>query len=259
MPAWAQVMRDLRHLIDQGDLSTGARLPTENELAERYGVSRITVRQALARLAADGYVDRRQGTGTFVSDRVAPVQHDLSLTTSWRVRLEAAGHTTGSRLLASGLADAVAGRVASVLPEPVIVDIAGRPLAHLQRVQSVDGHPIGLSESWVPVDLAPGLESAPLDDGSLSRTFSVRYGIDSARTENLIEAGLATSVEADLLETYVDVPLFVVTAVNYLANGRVMEVSRTAWLGSRVRFRSVREERDHSSEARPSSVSPASG
>src|SRR3990170_8084009 len=99
LPAWAQVERNLRYVIDQG-LEVGSQLPTENEMAAIYGVSRITIRQALSALADSDYVERRQGTGTFVVDRPRLVQHDFGLMTPWRDRFRAAGEEAESVHLA---------------------------------------------------------------------------------------------------------------------------------------------------------------
>src|SRR5690606_37654769 len=72
----AQVREALRAGILRGDWRTHDRLPSENELIERHGVSRITVRQALADLAGDGLIVRVQGKGSFVAP--APVRQELS-------------------------------------------------------------------------------------------------------------------------------------------------------------------------------------
>ncbi|MFC7591307.1 GntR family transcriptional regulator [Nonomuraea antimicrobica] len=96
VPAWAQVAQILRRQMDAGALDAGERLPSEQELAVGFDVSRITIRQALAHLAAEGYVERRQGVGTFVSPRPDLVQHDLALSAPWRDRVRVLG-TTPSR------------------------------------------------------------------------------------------------------------------------------------------------------------------
>lgn len=239
MPMWAQVLRDLRHRIDSGELPTGTRLPTENDLASSYAVSRITIRQSLSRLAADGYVDRLHGTGTFVSERAAPVQHDLSFGTPWRVRLGQDGHVTESVILNSSVRRGLPPEIDASLGAEIDRALREGEFVQLERVQKVDGQPVGLSQSWLPEQLVRGLHRCELDGGSLSETLAQRYGLSAARVDNRLHVGLATSTEAALLEAYVDVPLFVVTALTTMADGQLLEVSRTAWLGSRVRFRSV--------------------
>src|SRR5690606_4994323 len=66
-PLYARIEEDVRRQISEGSLQLGSRLPAEQELAERYGVARMTVRQALGRLASAGIVERRHGVGTFVA------------------------------------------------------------------------------------------------------------------------------------------------------------------------------------------------
>lgn len=247
MPAWGQIVRDMRQRIDSGELSVGARLPTENRLAEQYGVSRITIRRALGSLADDGYVDRVHGTGTFVSARIAPVHHDLLLGGSWRSRLEADGHTTSSRLISTKVVAEVPYRVTNAVADGFEPPELVGPWVFLERVQLVDEHPIGVSQSWLPSSLVPGLEAAPLSHGSLSRALDARFGIRVEYVDNRLLVGLASTQEAELLEAHVDVPLFVVVALNRLNNFELLEFSRTAWLASRVRFRAVNDTRSPTS------------
>ena len=233
LPAWAQVVQSLRRRIETGRLAGGERLPSEAELAEIFQLSRITVRQALGRLSTDGLIERRQGVGTFVAPRKVAVQHDLSLSSSWRQRFREEGHESTAILLEATadvvLPDEMARRL---LPTDEVEGIM-----FLKRVQQVDGQPIGLTESWVPAAVAPGLTDQPLDDGSLSATLRNRYGRSAATVDSTLETVLATVSDAQLLDTVTDVPLFVVTSVSREKNGDLLEVSRTSWVGGRVRFR----------------------
>lgn len=239
MPAWGQVLRDLRRRIDSGELRQGERLPAENHLAEQYGVSRITIRRALANLATDGYIDRRHGTGTFVSERAELVHHDLLLEGSWRERLQAAHHSTQSDVITSRIVAEVPPRVLSALTDVIEGEVLDQDWVYLERVQRVDGHPIGLSESWLPARVVPGLEASPLVDGSLTRALATQFGIGPDLVDNRLLADQAGAREAELLDSFVDVPTFVVVALTRRVDGSLLEFSRTAWLASRVRFRAV--------------------
>ncbi|KRE72705.1 hypothetical protein ASG77_08555 [Arthrobacter sp. Soil762] len=207
-------------------------MPTENELASSYGVSRITVRQALADLAAQGFVDRRQGTGTFVAQRAIPIQHDLQLTTHWRARFAEAGFDARSEEIEPASDD----------PAPHVllreVEEAERPgrTVHLRRLHVVDGRAIGITDSWVSADHAPGIGNQPLINGSLSQTLSEVCGIDAPKTESFLEVGLACVGEALLLNTYVDAPLFVVLSVSRTTDNQILEMSRAVWISAQVRF-----------------------
>jgi len=231
MPAWAQVQRDLRRQIDQ-ELPTGYQLPTERELSELYGVSRITIRQALGALSTDGYVERRQGAGTFVADIPEPVQHDFALTTPWRDRFHAAGQSAQSIHLTDEPAE----------PEPreliklVTPEEASTERLHLRRLHVVNDRTIGLTDSWVPQTVAPELSDQVLIDGSLSRTLRETFDLVPADTNHYLEVGAANSHEARLLNTTLDAPLFVVWSVARLDDGRLLDTTRTVWIGSRVRF-----------------------
>ncbi len=232
MPAWAQVAQHFKRTIDDGTLPSGHRLPSETELADDFGVSRMTVRQAFGHLSAEGYVDRRQGIGTFVAPRRLPIQHDLSMNGPWRDRLSLQGYKPVSKVIESGLRAVLPpetrARVSDLDVEP--------PFAYFKRLHRVDDEPIGMTESWVPTAVVPGLEKQELVDGSLSQTLNERYGIESSLVDNVVEAVLATAADAQLLETFVDTPLFVVTAAGRTRDGDLVHVSRTAWVAGRVRF-----------------------
>lgn len=230
LPAWAQVQRDLRRHIERF-IPTGGQLPTERELSDIYRVSRITVRQALAELASDGYVDRLQGMGTFVSQRPEPIQHDFGLTTPWRDRFTAAGMNATSVQI-QGDEEAEPFELTRRLEHGE----AERQKIHLRRTHTVDGRAIGCTDSWVSMDVAPGLADTPLVDGSLSRTLSKNFAITEVANNHYLEVGTATSAVAELLRVPIEASLIVVWTITRLPDGRLLETSRTTWVASRVRF-----------------------
>src|SRR3954449_6490633 len=97
-PAWVQIEEQLADRIASGALREGERLPAERELAEALRVSRMTVRQALASLAARGLVERGVGRGTFVRD-AGPVLHDLTRVAGFTEEVERQGLEAGARIL----------------------------------------------------------------------------------------------------------------------------------------------------------------
>lgn len=231
LPAWAQVQRDLRRNIGR-DIPVGYQLPTERELSEIYGVSRITIRQALSGLAADGYVNRIQGAGTFVSERPEPIQHDFGLTQPWRERFIEAGMQATSQQLDTGVDE----------PEPLELTRLLQPgegaeaRIHLKRVHTVNGRGIGMTDSWAREAAVPGLRETPLIDGSLSRTLSQHFGLDHTSSNHYLEVGNLDSEDATLLNASVDAPGILIWTITRLPNGRLLETSRTLWVATRVRF-----------------------
>ncbi|WP_193312971.1 GntR family transcriptional regulator [Georgenia subflava] len=230
---WGQIARELRRRIEQRDLSPGQQLPSENDLAESFGVSRITVRQALASLAADGYVHRRHGAGTFVSDSFKVVQHDLAIAQPWRERL--GGQAARSEELPSERRHEP--------PATLLTDLGVDPenvgSRHFVRLQIVDGAPIGLAESWLAPQVARGIEDRPLIEGSLSRTLELDHGVRPDVVDSYLHAETASAELAEVLRCHPDSPLIVVGEVARDADGSVISCSRTRWLGSRVRFHQV--------------------
>ncbi len=229
MPAWAQVERDLRGVLDQG-VEAGLQLPTEKDLAAMYGVSRITVRQALAALADNGYVERRQGMGTFVADRPRLVQHDVGLMTPWRDRFRAAGE------------DAASVHLTDATPEDEPYDLVreltpaerGTPRLHLKRLHLVNGRPIGLTDSWIAGRAADALRGRELIDASVSKTLE-SVSIAADRVEHFLEVRSVNAAETVLLDTGTGSQVFVDWSIGR-AGDELVETSRTVWLGSRVRF-----------------------
>lgn len=239
LAVWGQLSRDIRQQVERGVLVPGGRLPTERELATAYGVNRLTVRQALDHLEQDGIIARKRGFGTYVSEHVVTVQHDLSLTRPWRERAEEAGLHAESVLIRRSQKAPVPSDLIRELALDDTELAVGEPYVEYERVQKIDGTPIGISRSWVPDRIALQLPRV-LIGGSLSQTLREHLNLSSATTFNVMESTVAFAAEAVLLETYPDAPLFVVNAISRLGDGSVLNLSRTAWLGSRVRFRSRR-------------------
>lgn len=229
---WGQIARLLRRQIELRELSPGEQLPSENELAEQFGVSRITVRQALSSLADDGYVYRRHGAGTFVSDTVKVVQHDLAIAQPWRERLGGSG-------IASRSAEVPTGRRKEP-PVSLLADLGVDPenvgTRYFKRLQLVDGSPIGVTESWLAPQIAKGIEDAPLVDGSLSTTLASEHNIRPAVVHSYVHAETASPEQSELLGCYPDSPLVVVDEISLADDASVISFSRTRWLGHRVRF-----------------------
>lgn len=227
---WGQIARELRRQIEQRDLAPGERLPSENEIAGEFGVSRITIRQALASLADDGYVHRRHGTGTFVSESFRLVQLDLAIAQPWRDRVPE--QSASSKELPS---DRRSDPPANLLAD-LGVDKENVGSRYFRRVQIVGGSPVGLTESWLAPQVARGIEDAPLIEGSLSRTLEENYGVQRAVVHSYMNAESASADLAEALDCYLDAALIVVGELAIDANGAVISCSRTRWLGSRVRF-----------------------
>ena len=160
VPMYRQLADLLRRQIAAGDLGDGDRLPSEAQLGEAHGVSRITVRQALADLERLGLVDRVVGKGTFVRTRPRPIEA-LGRLSGFGEQARAAGVAAGYLVLAAGeaaLPDEVAERLG-------VTDATGFVV---ERVLLADGAPAGSHASTLPLWLARRLEPSALTPAALA-------------------------------------------------------------------------------------------
>ena len=231
IPAYYQIALDLRNRVLRQEWEVGKRLPSETELAKAYGVSRITMRQALAELEKDGVLDRRRGSGTFVNQEPIPLIHDLSLPHIVARRLRKMGLETSSTIIE-----------AQTFPDPFpavqenLRISETTPVAYLKRVLLIGKEPTAVNRSWFEYTRCPGITEQELIDHSLSKTLQERYGLVPAYANNWLEVIRCTKETADLLECLLDMPMLLLRSVSYLADGTPLEYSTTEWLGDRIRF-----------------------
>ncbi len=218
--------RQLQELLD--DLVTssepGDKLPSERELAARYGVARMTVRDAIGRLASQGLVHRIQGQGTFVSEpRVAQPANLTSFTEDMAAR----GMTPSSIVLAQ-----------EVVPAPAAVALqlqlpAGEPVLRIERIRNGDDDPIALERSHLPARRFPGLETVDLAVHSLYETLATDYGCEPATSEQHIAAVALTDAEAHLLHVPTATPALRIERTTRASDGSVIEFVRSVYRSDR--------------------------
>jgi GntR family transcriptional regulator len=227
-PAWVQIEEHLADLIESGQLARGERLPAERDLARALSVSRMTVRQALASLAARGLVERGVGRGTFVRES-RKVVHDLTRVAGFTAEVERQGLEASARILAAGEQPAP-GHVALALG----ID-AGAPVVRLERVRLGGDQPMTLEDTWVPSERFPGLLEHDLS-GSLYSLMRERYDLGPVSATERLEPVAARSHEAAALGVHEGSPLMLVERVAFAADGTAVEFARDRHRGDRARF-----------------------
>ncbi|MBU1360566.1 MAG: GntR family transcriptional regulator [Gammaproteobacteria bacterium] len=203
------------------------RLPTEHELMARLGVSRITVRQAIARLVSQGLVVSKQGKGTFVAGPV--VHHELEELKGFYDTLVGQGHTPQTQLLAFG-----------PLPAPPDIEqLLGAPqpsAMFLKRLYSLEGRPFAMVRAWLP----SAAQSVSWDDAVRHPLYAILrdlLGLPVARAEVGIVARQADDEEARLLELEPSSPVLVMERMSLSKDGRALEISRFSIRPENYRFR----------------------
>jgi len=227
VPLYYQLKEIFRSWISDGKFDSDGRFPSESELQERFGVSRMTVRRALSELVHEGFLVREQGRGSFV---VKPrMQEQLTRLTSFTEEMQRRGLLTESKILNFEIV--IDEEVAQKMEIP-----ADEELVRLQRVRLVEGEPIALQTNFVRHRFCPGLAEHGLIGGSLYETLEVVYGLHLERALQTVEAKPADQYEAKLLGLGVGQPVLFFNRLTYLRDGTPIEYVCSTYRGDRYRL-----------------------
>ncbi|CAN5841120.1 GntR family transcriptional regulator [soil metagenome] len=229
-PIYRRVARTLVERIGAGELAPGSRLPSERQLASEYKISRMTARAAMNLLAQRGYVERRNGSGTYVAN--PKVELDLSIVAGFTDRVLRHGVTPGAEVIEAqtlGSNDLGVG-VAEAL------DISNEATAHkLVRTRTGDGELLALEESYLPARYCPDLLDKDLR-GSIYELLRITCELEPAYLRQEIEVTQLNAGVARILDTYPDAPALRVTRTTWDTEGRVIEFARDVYRGDRLLF-----------------------
>ncbi|MFE7355635.1 GntR family transcriptional regulator [Streptomyces sp. NPDC057543] len=224
-----QIADELRLAIDRGDYPMGGRLPTEGELAERYQVSRGTVRQALAALVAEGLVGSRQGTRRVVlGARRSQSFTELRSFAQWA---RAAGHN------ATGSVVETARRPASPEDALRLQLPSGAEVLYVLRVRGLDRQPALLERTVYADWIADAVERIEPDCESVTQRLLDEVGVVFAHGEHVIDTLAAGTRDAELLGVRRGSPLLRVRRVTTTHTGRPVEWSDDRYRPGTVTFR----------------------
>ncbi len=229
MPLYQQLKQRLRNEIARGDYKPGDQLPAEPELIQQFGVSRITVRQALSDLAAEGLVVRRHGKGTFVTER--RIQHDLVRLTDFVEDMELARLAPSSRVMAF-THEVVTASVAAalILPE-------GAEVVRVDRLRLANDEPIACDTAWLPLRYGALLNERDLANETIIHVLEDRFNIPIERGSFSFTAATASAMCAQALQVEPGSPLLVIDRVSYTHNEEPVYLQRRYYRTDRVQYR----------------------
>ncbi|KAB8162266.1 UTRA domain-containing protein [Streptomyces sp. 3MP-14] len=230
LPLWYQVSQSLRASILGRPPHAPLRLPTEEQLAEHFGVSVLTMRQALKELETEGLISRHRRRGTFIepaAQRGVPVR--LLGTLDTIVAQQSGGHTT--------LLD----------PGPVPVPVPTGLVEHFPGVAEVvrfrrlrraapDGEPVSWVENLIHPEVADRIDPSALERWPMTRVLRDVAGVRVGRVDNTAQARLADPTTARLLEVPLLSPILHITGVEHDLTGRVVDVALMSYRGDRFSF-----------------------
>lgn len=215
IPLYYQLETILRQRIFSGDFELKAPLPSEEALGQEYNVSRITVRQALASLEREGLIVRRRGKGTFVSEKAVSVE--CPKLTGFMEDLISMGIRTTAKLL----------DVSVIQPPPHVRERLrlghGARVVRFEKVRLVEGSTFSHVFNYLPKDIGEKIEEKKLSGKPLLMILEDDLGIKAAEAVQTVEATVADSKVAPLLEVRVGDPLLKVERTVFDRNQRPVE------------------------------------
>ena len=225
IPRYYAVKTELLWLVDA--LGEGTALPSERELAERFSVSRVTLRQAVGELVLEGKLQRRQGSGTFVAP--PKLVQPLSLVS----------YTEG--MLRQGVVPARTVITCELLPADEVLSrdlkiAVGDAVVHLERVLLADEERVGLESTYLSVARFPDLLDVFDATTSLYACLTDRFGVVFDEAEERVETVLATPREALLVGNNPALPMLLLHRVSYDTDGEPIERVRSLFRGDRFSF-----------------------
>ena len=236
-----EIADELRQAIDREEYTVGSLLPAETDLAARYGVSRGTVRQAVAALTAEGLIGSRQGARRVVlASRRSQSFAELRSFAQWANAMgrEATGYVVSQEYHPATKEDAVRLQLS-----------AGTPVLHVLRVRGLDSEPVLLERTVYADWISPAVESIEPDCASVTQRLYEDTGLVFAYGEHVIDAVSAGAQDAELLGIRRTSPLLRVRRVTTTREGRPVEWSDDRYRSDAVSF-SVHNSIDNNALAR---------
>ncbi len=221
-----QLRQILEDKISSGKYKPGDLFPTEREIAEQFGVSRITVREAVRHLVYQGILKREQGRGTFVSQ--PKVYEKVNKLISYTQDMLNRGMKPSSKVLEIKLE-----RPTWEVMNSLRLSESDRVIK-LARLRLADEEPMTIQTTYLPDNLCHEIYEKQPDWTTQSLNLALRdLGFEVVAAVQRISADVADSVEAELLQIPVGSPLLVGEQVSYLADHRPIEALKSVYRGDR--------------------------
>ena len=228
IPLHHQVFRDLKAALDAQEWAPGERMPTERDLAARYGCSLITIRHALGELVREGRIERTRGRGTYVLQ--PRIDRDIGGKMSFAEEMRRRGLDPATRVITAHIepaGEAIAERLGISRDDPVV---------YLERVRLGGGEPLLLEQARLPAERFPGLLAFDFERRSLYDILADRYDTPILRARESVEPVQLGRRDAQLLGVAARSLALQIDGIAYAGNGDAVETARSFVRGDRTRY-----------------------
>jgi GntR family transcriptional regulator len=227
-PLYLQIQKVLHDQIRTGVYPPRSRVPSEQELATQYGVSRMTARKSLDALVTQGLLFRRPGKGTFVTDDI--LSYGLSTTLSFSRTLRARGYAVETEVLRQEI---ISG------PPPVVERLhlsPGSKVLIVHRLRWVAGEPAAIHASYLDGHIFAPLLGVDLETGSLLEAIEHIGGVRMAYTRDTVQAALTSAEQSRLLQVSAGDPVLQVEGTTYDQRSRPVRFTRAIYRGDKFKL-----------------------
>jgi GntR family transcriptional regulator len=201
---------------------------SERELGEKFQVSRMTVRQALTAMIREGILYTQVGKGTYVSE--FKIKQELQTLTGFTQDMAARGTVASGQVLEARI-------MSATLPLAAIFSVPmNTELVLLSRLRLSDGIPLAIEEAYIRYQVCPGILNYDFSKESLYNILATHYNTILVRAEQTMEAGLATSKEAELLQITHPSPVLRIERLSHNEQSMLVEYVKSTYRGDRYKF-----------------------
>lgn len=223
---YLQLREVVRNKIEEGEYLPGTAIPSENALADMYGINRLTVRSAIDELVKEGLLKRVQGKGVYV---MAPIERDLEVLGGFSQTMDDKKIQPKKKILQRGqrTAGSKYGEMFHIGEE--------ESLYFIKRLDYANGEPVAMQEIYIPYNLVPKVEGIDLSVFSMFEIYKF-YGINPVRAWQTLDLVQLTQADARLLDISKEQTVFLFSCTTYDEDGRVIEYSRSYTRGDKCNF-----------------------
>lgn len=228
VPRYHQLKEILRERIRSGELKPGDLVPSERELSETFGISRMTARQAITELVNEGVFYREQGKGTFVARN--KITQQLMRLSGFTEDISARGQQPSTKVLVAHMAPAD-----EVTADRLRVDV-GQLVVYLERLRLADGEPLAIERSRLHFKGCERLLEEDFEHSSLYQMLETKFGISLMEADQEIEAGLANAEDAPILDIPVSSSVLFIRRTTYTDRNTPIEYAQSVYRGNKYIF-----------------------
>ena len=227
IPLYYQLKQFILAQINSGDWPAGSQLPSEQQLCEKFGISRPTVRQAISELTAEGHLFRKQRKVTVPKPKMEGVFFNTLQTFDAEMRAKNLRPSTHVLTLDVRSYDVAAEKLGLRQDAPCI---------YLERLRFADEDPVVWVETYLPQETMAGLLSVDFEQASLYETIETKYQVRIQRVTRIFEAVLANAREAEILGVKKGSPICFVKTIAYSRHDEPIEFSLARYRGDKSQF-----------------------